>query len=152
MTGRQFTWANSLPEPTFEKLDRVLMDSRWEDKYPMVSVRALERIEAFSDHAPIFLSTGTLKPTVKPQFKFELGWLLRDGFDDLVKRIWAQPVVGANAIQRWNEKIRNLRKFLRGWARHTSGMLKKEKVRLCAIIDELDKIAESRPYQRMRVT
>jgi hypothetical protein len=25
MTGRQFTWANSLPEPTYEKLDRVLM-------------------------------------------------------------------------------------------------------------------------------
>ena len=52
MTGRQFTWANSLPEPTYEKLDRVLMDSRWEDKYPLVTVRALERIEAFSDHAP----------------------------------------------------------------------------------------------------
>jgi hypothetical protein len=44
MTGRQFTWANSLPEPTYEKLDRVLMDSRWEDKYPLVTVRALERI------------------------------------------------------------------------------------------------------------
>ena len=27
MIGRQFTWANSLPEPTYEKLDRVLMDS-----------------------------------------------------------------------------------------------------------------------------
>ena len=72
MTGRQFTWANCLPEPTFEKLDRVLMDSRWEDRYPLVTVRALERIEAFSDHAPIFLSTGTLKPPVKSQFTFEL--------------------------------------------------------------------------------
>jgi hypothetical protein len=27
LVGRQFTWANSLPEPTYEKLDRVLMDS-----------------------------------------------------------------------------------------------------------------------------
>ena len=27
MVGRQFTWANSLLEPTYEKLDRVLMDS-----------------------------------------------------------------------------------------------------------------------------
>ena len=87
MTGRQFTWANSLPEPTYEKLDRVLMDSRWEDKYPLVTVRTLKRIEAFSDHAPILLSTGTLKPPVKSQFKFELGWLLRDGVDELVKRI-----------------------------------------------------------------
>ena len=29
MPGRQYTWANSLPEPTYEKLDRVLMDSDW---------------------------------------------------------------------------------------------------------------------------
>ena len=29
MSGRQFTWANSLPEPTYEKLDRVLMDIDW---------------------------------------------------------------------------------------------------------------------------
>jgi hypothetical protein len=42
MVGRQFTWANNLPEPTYEKLDRVLMDSDWEDKFLMVSVRALE--------------------------------------------------------------------------------------------------------------
>jgi endonuclease/exonuclease/phosphatase family metal-dependent hydrolase len=27
MVGRLFTWANSLPEPTYEKLDRVLMDT-----------------------------------------------------------------------------------------------------------------------------
>jgi hypothetical protein len=38
MVGRQFTWANNLPDPTYEKLDRILMDSDWEDKYPMVSV------------------------------------------------------------------------------------------------------------------
>jgi hypothetical protein len=45
MVGRQFTWANSLVDPTYEKLDRVLMDTDWEYNYPMVSVRALERIE-----------------------------------------------------------------------------------------------------------
>ena len=30
LTGRQFTWANSLPEPTYEKLDRVLMSTDWD--------------------------------------------------------------------------------------------------------------------------
>jgi hypothetical protein len=39
MVGRQFTWANSLPDPTYEKLDRVLMDTDWEAKYPLVSVQ-----------------------------------------------------------------------------------------------------------------
>ena len=85
-TGRQFTWTNCLPEPTYEKLDRALMDIEWESKNPLVSVRALERIESLSDHAPILLSTGNLKPQTHDQFKFELGWFLREGFDDLIKR------------------------------------------------------------------
>jgi hypothetical protein len=45
MIKRQFTWDNSLLNPTYEKLDRVLMDADCESKFPMVSVRALERIE-----------------------------------------------------------------------------------------------------------
>jgi hypothetical protein len=39
MVGRQFTCDNSLPEPKYEKLDRVLMDTNWELKFPMVTVR-----------------------------------------------------------------------------------------------------------------
>uniref|UniRef100_A0A452XEC9 Endonuclease/exonuclease/phosphatase domain-containing protein n=1 Tax=Aegilops tauschii subsp. strangulata TaxID=200361 RepID=A0A452XEC9_AEGTS len=73
MIGRQFTWANSLPEPTYEKLDRVLMDTDWESRFPMVSVRALPRIEAISDHAPILLTTGLPRPQHRRKFKFELG-------------------------------------------------------------------------------
>ena len=93
MTGRQYTWANSLPEPTYEKLDRVLMDTDWESKYPMVSVRALERIEALSDHAPILLTAGPPKPHNKHQFKFELGRLFRDGFGEMVKKFGRDQLV-----------------------------------------------------------
>jgi hypothetical protein len=39
--------------------------------------------------------------------------------------------------------MRNLRKYLRGWARHTTGIFKKEKERMCSIIDELDQLAET---------
>jgi hypothetical protein len=38
MIRRKFTWANNLPEPTYKKLNHVVMDSDWEDKFPMVSV------------------------------------------------------------------------------------------------------------------
>jgi hypothetical protein len=145
MIGRQFTWANSLPEPTYEKLDRVLMDANWETKFPMVSVRALERIEGLSDHAPILLSTGTPRPTGNHRFKFELGWLHRDGFHDMVKDVWDRPIADMPPIQRWNSKIRALRTHLRGWARHVSGVLKKEKLRLSSIIDGLEALAEVGP-------
>ena len=151
MTGSQFTWANCLPEPTYEKLDRVLMDTDWESKYPLVTVRALERIEALSDHTPILLTTGSSRPQDKHQFKFELGWLYREGFGEMVKEIWEKPVGGSTPIQRWNNKMRNMRIYLRGWARHISGILKKVKARLSAIIDELEEIAESQPLSTQQI-
>jgi hypothetical protein len=55
MIGRQFTSGNSLPEPTYEKLDRVLMDTNQESKFTMVLVHALEGIVSF---LPILLTTG----------------------------------------------------------------------------------------------
>jgi hypothetical protein len=122
MIGRQFTSANNFPEPTYEKLDRVLMDSDWEDKFPMASVRALERIEALSDHAPILLTTCSIRPPCIRRFKFELGWLHMDGFYDMVKSVWERPVVGRSPIERWNNKIRSVWKHLGGWARHTTGI------------------------------
>ena len=40
-------------------------------------------------------------------------------------------------------KIRRLRQYLRGWAKHTAGAYKQEKKRLIAGLDELDKKAET---------
>lgn len=128
--------------PTYEKLDRVLMDTEWELKFPLMTVRALERIEALSDNAPIILDTNSANnsPARRP-FKFELGWLLQEGFADLVKNVWEMPTIGCTPIQRWNHKIHASRQFLNGWAKHTSGICKKENQRLSAIIDNLDKLA-----------
>jgi hypothetical protein len=30
MSGGKYTWANSLPNPTYEKLDIILMATKWE--------------------------------------------------------------------------------------------------------------------------
>jgi hypothetical protein len=35
MFGRKFTWANNLASPTFEKLDRILVTTKWEEKFPL---------------------------------------------------------------------------------------------------------------------
>jgi endonuclease/exonuclease/phosphatase family metal-dependent hydrolase len=56
LSGRQFTWANSLLTPAYEKLDRVLMTTEWKFKYPLVSVRAIDR--GISDHTPLLLDIG----------------------------------------------------------------------------------------------
>jgi exonuclease III len=110
MTGRQFTWANNLPHPTFEKLDRILVTTDWEAKYPLSSVVALSR--DISDHTPILLNTGEPVTGNQYPFKFEIGWLLRDGFFDMVKDIWTSVVEGDTPLERWQSRIRRVRQYL----------------------------------------
>jgi hypothetical protein len=82
------------------------MDLDWEQKYPLVSVCTLPRIESLSDHAPVLLTTGIPSPPRKIPFKFELRWLQSEGFTDIAKNIWDQQVVLGTPIQRWNRKLR----------------------------------------------
>jgi len=141
MTGRKFTWANHLQNQTFEKLDRILVCTDFEYKFPHTTVHALTR--EISDHTPLLLSTNNPSPTYQPQFKFELSWLLRDGFCDMVKNVWQETVVNGSPIERWQTKIRKLHQHLRGWARNVSGSYKKEKKDILNKLDDLDKKAES---------
>ena len=60
MSGRKFTWANSKKVPTYEKLDRVLASTEWEQRFPLVTVDALNR--EISDHTPLLLSTSDKTP------------------------------------------------------------------------------------------
>jgi endonuclease/exonuclease/phosphatase family metal-dependent hydrolase len=53
MTGRQYTWASPGDNPTFEKLDRVLVSTDWEIQFPLTSVEPRDR--NISDHTPWFL-------------------------------------------------------------------------------------------------
>jgi endonuclease/exonuclease/phosphatase family metal-dependent hydrolase len=56
MSGRKFTWANRLQNQTFEKLDRILICTDFESKFPHTTVHALNR--EISDHTPLLLSTN----------------------------------------------------------------------------------------------
>ena len=86
LTGRKFTWANNLPNQTFEKLDRILVCTNFESKYTHTTVHTLTR--EISNHTPLLFSTNNSSITYQAQFKFELGWLLRDGFCDMVSEVW----------------------------------------------------------------
>ena len=144
LTSRQFTWANSLSDLTFEKLDRVLMTTEWEFKYPLVTVHALDR--GVSDHAPLLLDTGEPSYTgAVKQFKMELSWFSHEDFRDRVVQIWNKSVNGQNAAQRWNRKLGALRKDLRGWAAHIQGEYKTQKQHFQNTVTSLDTLAETRP-------
>jgi hypothetical protein len=140
--GRQFTWATHRDMPTFEKLDRVLASVEWENKFPLVSVRALTRTG--SDHTPLLIDSGEQAHLGnKSLFYFELSWLRQDGFLDMVKKEWLSVPTGASPMENWQNKIRHLRSYLRGWAKNMSSVYKSEKSRLTSIIDALDLKAET---------
>lgn len=124
LSGRQYTWANARANPTYEKLDRVLVSTDWELHFPRASVLAHSR--DVSDHTPLILNTGDDTPAYSPpSFKMELGWFLREGFKEMVTDIWTKDYGGLTAIERWQNKIRKLRQYLRGWAKNISGANKK---------------------------
>jgi hypothetical protein len=120
LSGRQYTWVNNLQIPTYDKLDRVLVGTNWELKYPKVSVQALAR--EISDHSPLLLSSEQpSKPNNANMFKFELSWLLKEGFYEMVAQVCQRENRGTTRLEKWQNKIRNLRKYLRGWAKNASG-------------------------------
>jgi hypothetical protein len=141
MTERKFTWANNLQNPTYEKLGRILMSIEWEQKFPLSTVQALN--QDISDHTPLFLSTGEPSSMCNhTQFRFELRWLLRDGFIEMIKELWTNTEAEGSSMEIWQIKIRRVRQFLRGWAKNVSGNNRKEKKKILNTVDRLDKKAE----------
>ena len=100
LTGRKFTWANSLPVPMYEKLDRVLSSVEWEQKYPLVTVQVLQR--AISGHTPLLVDSGEATHVAnKNTLSFELGWFEREGFMELTATEWAGDMGGSSSVERW---------------------------------------------------
>jgi hypothetical protein len=142
MIGRKYTWANYAGVPTFEKLDRILVTTEWEQKFPLAFVQALTR--EISDHTPLLLDTGTPSHRGNARnFKFELAWLTRDGFFYQVKGVWKAENRGRSPMEQWQNKIRRLRRFLRGWARNLVSQNRRDKSNLFAKIDALDRKTET---------
>lgn len=101
-------------------------------------------MEAFtreiSDHTPLLLDTGNASHRGNNSiFKFELSWLTQDGFYDMVARVWRKETRGRSPMQRWQNKIRSLRCFLKGWVRNQVGESRKRKSFLYARLDLLDR-------------
>jgi hypothetical protein len=92
-----------------------------------------------------------MREMLTAEFKFELGWLQRDGFLDMVKNVWDRPVTATSPIQWWNIKICALHSHLSGWARHITSVLKNEKARLSSIIDGLEALAEVGPLSAQEI-
>ncbi|KAL2898810.1 Mesocentin [Bienertia sinuspersici] len=109
MTRYACTWSNRREDEQFskERLDRVLMNEAWLDKYPSYG----------SDHFPIILhviqgKNDPLDASNKP-FKFEASWLHDDNFDSVVEETWSEARYSNGG--EWNDWVCKGGVLLQNW-------------------------------------
>ena len=96
-----------------------------------------------SDHTPLLVDSAAHLDN-KSLFSFILSWMRQEGFYEMVSDQWTPIVTGNTPIEIWQNKIRHLRQFLRGWAKNMSGIYKKERDKIL-LINERDIKAEVVP-------
>jgi len=130
-------------------LDRVLVSTDWELKFPRATVQALLR-DISSDHTPLLLSFGLSPGSSQPLFRFELGWLTHDDFREVVIDSWRQSCSEISPLEIWQIKIRRLRQFLRGWAKNKTGITRRKK-ELISKLDVLNKKSKTQALQQWEI-
>lgn len=95
-----------------------------------------------SDHVSLFLSSG-LDPPHCNLFRYENCWVERDGFHEVVKDSWHAPTYYLYDIDKWQEKARRMRRYLKGWHFNVEGAYKREKKDLLSKLDHLDRKEET---------
>ena len=142
--GLKFTWSNKQINPVLVKLDRFLVSTEWEEKFPSCSAHGLTRVG--SDHNPIIIDSRDQIHSKPRYFYFENNWFLQPGFEELVKEKWIEKLrkrpVGIYSIEGWHGSLTTLRMFLKGWHRRLLGCKNKEKNDLIQELDQIDILIE----------
>jgi hypothetical protein len=63
----------------------------------------------------------------KKDFRYELCWIKRRDFKQIVKCNWNIPVRNNNSLEIWKQKVKRLKNKLKGWNMNIEGGYKKAK-------------------------
>lgn len=109
--GGKFTWTNKQSTPIRSVLDRILVTSMWEQKFPLAIVSSILRIG--SDHCPLLLDTREGGRIHSNLFRVEMSWFEQEGFkEDLLKK-WPIKLQG-KAMDYWHLLMPSLRRWMMG--------------------------------------
>ena len=121
--GPTFTWTNKQPvNPIAKKLDRVLVNENWLDKFPQ-SYTSFEA-SGVSDHVRCWIRLETPPPGNKRPFKFFNFLADHPDFIDSVSTVWesTEPLFhSTSALYRFHRKLKLLKPVLRGLNRNKFG-------------------------------
>jgi hypothetical protein len=77
------------------------------------------------------------------EFRYELSWKLRPNFKDIVMNNWMLPVRSKNNIDIWKEKVKRLKRALKGWNINEEGKNRRKINTLKTNLNRLDIKSES---------
>ncbi|XP_028119770.1 uncharacterized protein LOC114317256 [Camellia sinensis] len=106
--GCQFTWSNKRcgGEYIATKIDRVLINEAWLDKFPESTAFFLP--SGVSDHSPAMVNTSIAKTSFKKPFKFFDCWSKHPEFISTVSSSWNQYIRGVPMFRVY-QKLRQLK-------------------------------------------
>jgi hypothetical protein len=142
-TIRVFSWSNNQRLPIMAALDRILVTTELDTKYPLAIVKMLSR--GISDHSSMLLDLGGVCQDRDYLFRFEKWWLQMEGFSEIVKNAWQTKCPSKEPMDIWQFKIRTLRKKIKGWSMNVEAKMRRKKKRILDEIDKLDIMAEHQP-------
>uniref|UniRef100_A0ACD5X6M7 Uncharacterized protein n=1 Tax=Avena sativa TaxID=4498 RepID=A0ACD5X6M7_AVESA len=99
-------------KPTYERLDRCLVNAQWCNAYPVSNVYNMPLIHPISDHAPILLSTDGTTRKIRCSFKFENWWLKEKDF-----QTHAQTALNKTKKRNFSARTNHLAGALKIWCR-----------------------------------
>ena len=128
-SGGRFTWTGSQKNPSRSNIDRVLVTTNWEQRFPLSSVGSLTIVG--SDHCPMLLDSGERKNGGRRQFFFEKQWLKQEDFLQRVRDKWEEGQLkspeGIYSLDKWHGLLGILRKKFKGWGDNLKGEFRRKK-------------------------
>ena len=139
--NKKYTRSNKRRNPTLIKLDRILVDTEWNQMFQGISTKAEMAITSY--HSPI---TAELTTNIAPSriFRFENYWLFMPEFQNLVSQNWSKGTRTLASISIVNLKLRRLRARIRAWHRPKHSLPNLLSNNKCTS-EYLDSIEEWRP-------
>jgi hypothetical protein len=140
IANSKYTWSNKRREPTLVKLDRVLINIGWSQKFIHLECRTLLR--QTSNHKPVMLDTANTTPKTKC-FTYEDYWLHNGELVAITRERLAQGTRNMKIAMKINHRLRMIRETTRAWVKNKKSQ-KIVRSNICHTILFFDAIEEWR--------